>query len=403
MKQEGKEISLKYLFLTFLKIGAISWGGFMALIAVVQKQLVDKDKVIREEVILDGISLASVLPGAVAINVVTYVGYQLRGFRGAIVSMIATIIPGFLLITGLGVIYSTYGELPIFSKFFLGILPAISAVILSVAIDMIKKQVKDLKQILVCFLAAICLLMVHSFWATLGTIIASAVFGYIFYRGPITNPEKSKPSVFTINYRKFFYYSCVGLFILLVVGALIILLGIDAFDWYKINRTIFLTFSGMSLTLFGGGYVIIPAMQQVIVDGFHWMGTKEFADAIAMGQITPGPVILTATFIGYRVAGFLGACVASVAIFIPPGMVMLLLSGFLKRIKDSRVINAIFKGMRPAIIGMIFSAAYTVGKGAEMVWPSAVIFLVVLLLLLKFKVNVLYMIPAAGIAGILFF
>ena len=253
MKQEGKEISLKYLFLTFLKIGAISWGGFMALIAVVQKQLVDKDKVIREEVILDGISLASVLPGAVAINVVTYVGYQLRGFRGAIVSMIATIIPGFLLITGLGVIYSTYGELPIFSKFFLGILPAISAVILSVAIDMIKKQVKDLKQILVCFLAAICLLMVHSFWATLGTIIASAVFGYIFYRGPITNPEKSKPSVFTINYRKFFYYSCVGLFILLVVGALIILLGLDEFDWYKINRTIFFNFFRDELNPFWRG------------------------------------------------------------------------------------------------------------------------------------------------------
>ena len=91
---ENKTISLKYLFFTFLKIGAISWGGFMALIAVVQKQLVDKDKVIREEVILDGISLASVLPGAVAINVVTYVGYQLRGIKGALVSMVATVFPG---------------------------------------------------------------------------------------------------------------------------------------------------------------------------------------------------------------------------------------------------------------------------------------------------------------------
>src|SRR5512133_1557471 len=109
--EENKEISLKYLFFTFLKIGSISWGGFMALIAVVQKQLVDKDKVIREEVILDGISLASVLPGAVAINVVTYVGYQLRGIKGALVSMVATVFPGFLMIVGLGALYSTYGEL----------------------------------------------------------------------------------------------------------------------------------------------------------------------------------------------------------------------------------------------------------------------------------------------------
>ena len=99
-----KEISLKYLFFTFLKIGAISWGGFMALVAVVQKQLVDKDKVIKEELLLDGLSLASVLPGAVAINVITYIGYHLRGVKGALVSMFATIIPGVLMIIGLGVI-----------------------------------------------------------------------------------------------------------------------------------------------------------------------------------------------------------------------------------------------------------------------------------------------------------
>jgi chromate transporter len=144
-------------------------------------------------------------------------------------------------------------------------------------------------------------------------------------------------------------------------------------------------------------------MQQVIVDSYHWMSTKEFADAIAMGQITPGPVILTATFIGYRVAGFLGACVASLAIFLPPGIVMLIFSDFLKRIKDSNIITAIFKGIRPAIIGMILSAAFTVGKGAEMVWPSAFIFLTVFVLLVRFKTNILYMIPLAGLAGILFF
>ena len=403
MKQEVHNISLKYLFFTFLKIGAISWGGFMALIAVVQKQLVDKDQVIREEVILDGISLASVLPGAVAINVVTYVGYQLHGFKGAIVSMVATIIPGFLLITGLGMIYSSYGELPVFSKFFLGILPAISAVILSVALEMAKKQVKDWKQIVVCILAAICLLTVHSFWATLGTIVVSALAGYFFYRVPISSHKIERPPVSMLDYKKLFFYGSVGVLTVVFFVILIVLFGINKYDWYQLNRTIFLTFSGMSLTLFGGGYVIIPAMQQVIVDGFHWMGTKEFADAIAMGQITPGPVILTATFIGYRVAGLLGACVASVAIFIPPGLLMLLLSGFLSRIKDSPVITAVFKGMRPAIIGMIFSAAYTVGKGAEVIWPSAAIFLLVLILLVKFKVNVLYMIPLAGFAGILFF
>ena len=400
---ERKEISLKYLFFTFLKIGATSWGGFMALIAVVQKKLVDKDKVIAEEIVLDGISLASILPGAVAINVVTYLGYQLRGLKGALISMFATIFPGFLLIIGLGALYATYGELPVLNKFFLGVLPAISAVILSVAFSMAQKQVKDYKQIAMCVLAAICLLTIHSFLATLMVIILSAFAGYVLYSKKSVGHKITDSKKMTISYKKISLYAGALLLVASLCYLFIAFSGIESLSWYKINRTIFLTFSGMSLTLFGGGYVIIPAMQQVIVDGFHWLTAKEFADAIAMGQITPGPVILTATFIGYRVAGFLGACVATVAIFLPPGLVMIVLSGFLKKIKDSVVISAIFKGMRPAIVGMIFSAAITVGKGAELVWPSALIFVTVLLLLVKYKVNVLYMIPAAGLAGILLF
>ena len=401
--QGNKDVSLKYLFFTFLKIGAISWGGFMALIAVVQKQLVDKDKVINEELILDGISLASVLPGAVAINVVTYIGFQLKGIKGALLSMLATILPGFLLIAGLGAVYANYGELPVLNKFFLGILPAIVAVILSVAISMAQKQIKDFRQIGICLISAACLLTIHSFFATLGVIIASAIAGYFLYRVPSSKQPTTDTMKLGINYKKMAFFLAILVTTVFIIILSVRIFQLDTLDWYKLNRTILLTFSGMSLTLFGGGYVIIPAMQQVIVDGYHWMTTKEFADAIAMGQITPGPVILTATFIGYKVAGFLGACTATLAIFLPPGCVMLILSGFLKTIKDSIVINAIFKGMRPAIIGMIFSAAFTVGKEAEMVWPSALIFITVFVLLVRYKMNVLYMIPIAGIAGILMF
>jgi chromate transporter len=401
--QKGKEISLKYLFFTFLKIGSISWGGFMALVAVIQKQLVDKDKVIKEEVVLDGISLASVLPGAVAVNVATYIGYQLRGVKGAFMCLTGTIIPAFILIVGLGTIYSAYGDIPVFNRFFLGILPAIVAVILNVAIGMAQKQVKDYKQIAICALAGICLLTIHSFFATLFVIISSATAGYFLYNRVENKAEQLNSKIFVVNYSRLFLYFSILITLILTIVLLIRFFEIDKLEWYKINRTIFLTFSGMSLTLFGGGYVIIPAMQAVIVDGFHWLTTAEFANAIAMGQITPGPVIITATFIGYRVAGYLGALVATLAIFFPPGIVMIIFSGFLKRIKDSPVITAIFKGMRPAIIGMIFSASVTIGKGAELSWPSALIFLTVFILLIKFKMNVVWMIPLAGIAGILLF
>ena len=159
----------------------------------------------------------------------------------------------------------------------------------------------------------------------------------------------------------------------------------------------------MSVTLFGGGYVIIPAMQQIIVDGFHWLTINQFSDAIAMGQITPGPIFISATAIGYHVAGLLGACVATVSIFLPPGIIMIIFSGFIGKIKSSIKINAVFKGMRPAIIGMIFSAAFTMGKGAAFVWPSAFIFLTVFVLLIKFKLSVVYLIPLSGLAGVLLF
>ncbi len=401
--QENKEVSLKYLFFTFLKIGAISWGGFMALIAVIQKQLVDKDKVIREEVILDGISLASVLPGAVAINVATYIGNYLRGFKGAMLCLIATILPGVILIICLGELYTAYGELPFFNKFFQGILPAIAAVILSVAISMAQKQVKDFRQITICILAGVCMLTIHSFSATLIVIVSSAAAGYYFYKVPKKKKEMISMQIPPVFYKKIIIAIAGAALILLIAAFTIRFYEVDKFEWYKLNRTIFLAFSGMSLTLFGGGYVIVPAMQSVIVDGFHWLTTKEFADAIAMGQITPGPVIITATFIGYKVGGVLGAISATLAIFFPPGFLILILTGFLRKIKDSNVISAIFTGIRPAIIGMIFSAAYTVGKGAEMIWPSAIIFLAVFILLVRFKVNILYVIPASGLAGILFF
>jgi len=402
MKTAGK-ISLGYLFLTFLKIGSISWGGFMALIAVVQKQLVDKDKIIREEMILDGISLASVLPGPVAFNVVTYLGYQLRGLKGALVSMIGILLPSFILILILAIGYSKYGELPVFGKFFLGILPAITAVVLSVAVSMVQKQIKDYKQVIICVLAGITLLLVHAFYGTLLVIFASGLLGYFLY----FDSERKVPTNLTnglpLNFKSIAFFTAVFAFLGLGLWGLTIFIDAETLSRIKLLQTIFLTFSGMSVTLFGGGYVIIPAIQQVIVNGLHWLTINEFSDAIAMGQITPGPILISATFIGYHVAGFLGACVATVAIFFPPGIVMIIFSGFLDRIKNSTAITAIFKGMRPAIIGMIISSAVNIGKGAVLAWPSVAIFLVVFGLLLKFRVNIVYLIPLSGLAGILLF
>lgn len=397
---EPKEISLRYLFFNFLKIGSISWGGFMALVSVIRSQMVERDKTVRDETILDGISLASVLPGPLAFNVVTYIGYRLRGIKGALVSMVAIILPSFLMILALASVYSKYGQLSLFRNFFAGILPAVAAVIVSVATDMFKKQVKDFKQGTVCLLACLALVFFHSFWITLLVITLGAVVGIGLYKQ--ASPEMAAAPT---RKRPFFAPET---WIYLGTGAVVVLLILlplltDPGERYRLLRTIFLTFSGMSLTLFGGGYVIIPAMQQVIVDGFHWLTTNEFADAIAMGQITPGPIFISATFIGYRVTGLAGALIATIAVFFPPGLVMIALSGFMENIRKSTIITAAFKGMRPAIIGMIFSAAWTIGKGASLTWPTPLIFAAVLLVLVRFKGQAVYLIPLSGLAGILLY
>jgi chromate transporter len=229
------------------------------------------------------------------------------------------------------------------------------------------------------------------------------ISGYLFYKKTFSPDLETKPPKSDISVKNII----IG-FIIVVVIALFVWFLPEIFsgknsEQASLIKDISITFSGMSLTLFGGGYVIIPAIQEIVVDGLNWLTTKEFADAIAMGQITPGPIFISATFIGFKVGGLTGALAATLAIFFPPAFLMIFCSHFLDRIKQSKIITAVFKGLRPAVIGMIFAAAFTIGKGIELHWISILIFVAVLVSAIKFKVNVVYLIPGSGILGILLF
>ena len=398
------DITLLFLFLSFLKIGATSWGGFMALISVVQKELIEKKEVIEEKVIFDGISIASVLPGPMAFNVVVYIGYYLRGIKGAIVSMLGILLPSFIFMLILSYIYIEYGELPALENFFKGVLPAVVAIIIAVALNMAKKNIKDYKQIVICILVISALLLIKSVFITFIIIIGSALLGYILYRNTtIKNVEDNKTSNNPKNIKPLLYSTIgiVGFVVLVWVSPYF--LPSKAAGIVSVQKDLIGTLSTISVTLFGGGYVIIPIMQDVIVSGLQWLSKKEFIDAIAMGQLTPGPIFISATFIGYKVGGIIGAITATLAIFIPPGLIMIIISEFFDQIKNSKFIKAAFKGLRPAIIGMILTAAFTIGTGVPFSWFSLGVFIVVLTASLKYDVNVAFLIPLSGIAGLLFF
>jgi chromate transporter len=403
--QNINNTTLKYLFFTFLKIGATSWGGFMALISVIQKQVVEKDRKIENESILDGISLASVLPGPIAFNVVTYVGYKLKGIRGALVSMAGILLPSFLLMLLISFLYLKYGDLPTSNHFFAGILPAVAAIIISVTITMSKKNISDIPQIVIAFISAVIIALSKAYISTIIVMLVSGMAGYLIYHKTpqILQKEKRKNHIVEKSQNIRFIIP------LVIAISIILILFLPAFLPVKfensalLHQKIMLTFSGMSISLFGGGYVMIPAMQKIVVSSMNWLTNKEFADAIAMGQITPGPIFISAAFIGYKLSGFWGALNATIAIFLPPGLLMIACTRFLDKIRNSPVVSAIFKGLRPAIIGMIAAAAFTILIRNDFSIKTGLLFCVFLIAAVRYKSDPVFLIPGAGIIGIIIF
>ena len=388
--------SLSYIFFTFLKLGATAFGGYMSLVAIVQKQLVEVDKKLKEEDLLDGISLTSVLPGPVAVNTIAYVGYQLRGVPGAIAAFAGIILPSFFLVILLSWLYFSYGNIPAVKNVFSGITPAITALIVTVAIGMTRKTIKLPAQWTICLLAALLLILVGGFAVTFLLILVSGIAGAFLFR---QSPEQALPGDEKIHFEnKQLVISGVVLLLLLCT-----LLWGGQYPGAPKDVQILSTFSGISLTLFGGGYVVIPALHELFVENLNWLTSAEFADGIAIGQITPGPIFVTATFIGYKVAGVVGAFLATVAIFTPPAVLTVLLSRFVKILNQSSVVKAAMKGVRAAVIGMIFASAITIGQTITPSVVSAIIFAAIFIISLKYTISPVYLIIASGVAGFILF
>jgi chromate transporter len=391
--------SLGSLFLTFLKIGSTAFGGFMALISVVQNYAVERNKLLKHEDMLDGVSLATILPGPIAVNVVAFVGYRVRGGMGALVSAAGVILPAFVLLVGLSFAYFRFGQIPEVGRFFLGFIPAVAAIILVAAWNMGKKAIQGLPEALIAVNAAGLLLGIGGFFVTLAIIAASGLAGWQLFSGRqnvnAANNETSTQSSTSksIGIRSRLYCIAAGV----LSGALF--MSFNA----SVAGQLLLTFGGMSVLLFGGGYVFIPMIQQVVVDSYGWVTRQEFIDAIALGQVTPGPILISAAFIGYKVAGLAGAAAATVGIFTPPALVMVFCTRFLDRIKRSEGIKAALRGIRPAVIGMIGAAGLTVARTAPVNGISFLIFGAALIALIRFKVETAWIIPAAGIAGLLLY
>jgi len=390
----AQPVSLWTLFWVFFRIACTSFGGFMAMISVVENVVVERKKLMAHQDILDGISLASLLPGPVAVNLVVYVGYRLRGGAGALISALGAVLPSFAFIVILSIAYFRWGQVPAVSRLFMGFLPAVTAIIVVAAWNMSRKAIVGVSEGMIAAAAAAVLLGIGGFLSTLAIILGAGIAGWLLFRGRVSrsaaNPPPAKPRSAGLR-----AHAGLALLVMASMSTAAPLFSIESGLLLKL----FLTFAAMSLMLFGGAYVFIPLIQETVVQGHGWVTQQEFIDAVAMGQITPGPILVSAAFIGLKVAGLAGAVVATLGIYLPSGLLMIGCTRVLDRIKRSTAIQAALHGVRPAVVGMIFAAAVVVGRTAAPVWISVVIFAVALYALLRFRVETAWIISAAGLAG----
>lgn len=395
---DNRHVGLFELFRIFLGIASTSFGGYMAMISVVQQVVVERRRLLRDDAVLDGLSLASILPGPTAVNMVAYVGYRLRGVAGAVVCVSAALLPAFLLMVVFSEAYLRWGAIPAAGKAFLGLVPAVVAIIVAAAWRLCRTTLVTVHEGALAMVSAAVLLAFPGIGITLAIIATAALAGRFWFgerssKGggalPACTPPVSR-NVLKVNVR---------LLALAVFPVLVSPLPtIEAGVLVKLATA----FAGMSVLMFGGGYAFVPMFQQAVVDGYGWVTRQEFVDALALGQVTPGPIMVSATFIGYKVAGLGGAIAATAGMFTPTAVLTVLCARSLDGAVTSDNVKASIRGVRAAATGMVITAAIVVGKTAAPHWMSVVLFGISLVALMRFRVSAAWVVFAAAAAGFFF-
>ncbi len=396
---EQETISLRYLFVTFLKIGMVSFGGHMALISVIQREMAEKDKTISAEAILDAVGIASLLPGPMAVNVVTYLGYHLKGKRGALVSMLGILLPACTLMLLLSWAYFAYSFTSegVGSMYFV---PAtVAAIIVSTGLQMYQKEVrgKSLKLVL-CIATILLLLFFKSYFLTVLLLLAGGIAGVLLKLSTDDKVQNRSVTGFSLKPGK-----VAGWTLALLALVEVSFMANVARYFENIYIKISFIFSGISLSLFGGGYVMIPIMQALFVDDLKWLLKQEFVDAIAFSQITPGPILVSATFIGYKLAGITGALLATAAIFIPSAIVMIVISEIFEKNKHRQFLQNLLSGIKAVVVGMILVAGLKIAQGFAGDYLLVGVTVVVFVLSYRLKVSPVYLILLSILTGISFY
>ncbi len=389
---EEKKVSLSELFLLYLRIGLTAFGPAMA--AETKKNIVKKRKWISEEEFLNGLALAQLLPGATFVSLTVYIGYKLRGIAGALLSFLAFLLPSFFLMALLSYFYFGYGNLPLVSVLFKGVAAIVVGLVANATWEIGTSAITDLKGLAIALISlGVMILYPNIFIILLIAAIAGVLLFYPAFKqeGSLPGNDRSEPSgVDKARYLK------TTLVLVVVIVSFFLLVSLQ-----PVLLKMGLVFFRTGALVFGNGYTMLPLIQQEVVTHYHWLTMNDFAVGLALGQITPGPVLITATFIGYKVASLAGAAAATLGIFLPYLVLVALTAEVHQKIQHNPWVKSAFKGIVASFPGMMLMVILGLAQHSLVDVTTAALAAAAFVILRFTKIDVIWVVTGGALAYLL--
>jgi chromate transporter len=367
---------LKQIALSFLRLGTIAFGGPAAHIAMMEEEFVRRRAWVSHADFLDMLGASSLIPGPSSTEMAIHIGHQRAGWRGLIIAGVCFIVPAMAIVMVCAWAYAESGSLPQVQGIMYGVKPVIIAVVLQAVWGLARSAVKT------AILATIGLL------ATVGALAGGNVLAILIAAGLVAvlrarlDNRGSAANLALVPATRSW----------LAAAPLAAALPISLWG-------LFLVFLKFGATVFGSGYVLLAFLQADLVKRLHWLTQAQLLDAVAVGQVTPGPVFTTATFIGYLLGGIPGAVVATIAIFLPGFFFVATSRPLLPRIRDSKMTSAFLDGVNVGAIALMIAVSWQLGRAAVVDFLSGAIAALSAVVLIYFRINSAWLIFAGGLAG----
>jgi chromate transporter len=377
-QHEEQKVSLAELAAVFLKLGTIAFGGPAAHIAMMEQEFVRKRHWITEADFLDRLGAASLIPGPSSTELAIFIGHAKRGWPGLVVAGSCFIFPAATMVSIIAAGYVRYGSLPRVQ----GILYAIKPVVIAIILQALWNLARTAFKTRFLFLVGAITLLLGFVWSEPLLVLAC---GGLLAAAPFLLQKKARPTLTMLPS--------------VATSSALAAVGTGAMVAPVSLARLFLSFLKIGAVVFGSGYVLLAFLRTEFVTRLHWLTEKQLVDAVAVGQVTPGPVFTTATFIGYLLAGVPGALVSTVAIFLPGFFFVAFTGRLLPKIRQSPLASCILDGIVVGSLSLMAVVAWQLGRSAIVDWLTLVLALASLVALLRFRANSVWLIAAAALVG----